>query len=506
MVSLRRKTQISRVNARHLLDDLSSSYTYSIEDAVLVEIIANALDAKSSEISIDLQPDGATLTILDNGSGMGPEQFDAYHDLAQSGKVRGEGIGFAGLGAKLAHLITSKMVTETRSGEHRAASEWRWRGEDLVWKHIRKKSLPKDGTKITLPLRPEIKKNITLEFVERIVHTHFGAILDPLISQEFIWNLIYPIGVAIYLNGRRLGPSMVASNFPEENREQMLVPGKGRERLGSAVFVLAKEPLPVDQQGITISTYGKTIRTDFWGLYPRQPERITGWFECPELVRALTLDKQDFQMHGQSGETFRRVRREFQKVFGDWLKRVGATMPPEEKQRAPRQLERETARILKLVPELRNVYRAKVEEIVNAMSNSNGNEPFGDAMVQLLRGMGLGDDGSNTIESFIGDQAGLGLSDSSPKKRKATRRRRTIQSGPRIERVSAPDRPQISWLEGDTLSINTAHPLYVSSERRRFTPYHERFAIFYALSIEATVEPEHKLELLAQAMTVWGRM
>ncbi len=506
MVSLRRKTQISRVNARHLLDDLAAGYTYPIEDAVLVEIIANALDAKSSEISIDLHPERTTLTILDNGSGMGPEQFDAYHDLTQSRKVRGQGIGFAGLGAKLAHLITSRMVTETRSGGYSAASEWSWKGEDLVWRDIRKKSLSKDGTKITLTLRPETRGEISLEFLERIVHTHFGALLDPLISQEFIWKAIYPKGVNIYLNGRRLGPTMVASNFPEENREQVPVPGKGKERLGSAVFVLAKGPLPAHQQGVTISTYGKTIRTEFWGLYPRQPERITGWFECPELVESLTLDKQDFQNYGKSGETFRRVRREFQKVFGDWLSRIGETRLPEEKQRAPRQLERETARILRLVPELRNVYRAKIEEVVTAMSGSSGDAPFGEAMVQLLHGLGQSGDGSNTLESFIGDQAGLGLSDSSPQKRKTTRRRRTIRSGPRIERVSAPDRPQMSWIEGDTLAINTAHPLYVSSEKRRFIPYHERFAIFYALSVEATVEPEQKLDLLAQALTEWGRM
>ena len=506
MVSLRRKTQISRVNARHLLDDLASSYTYAVEDAVLVEIIANALDAKSSEIRIDLETSGATLTVSDNGSGMGPEPFEAYHDLAQSRKERGKGIGFAGLGAKLSHLITSKIVTETRCGEYRAASEWSWKGEDLVWGAVRRRSLTNDGTKIVLTLRPEIRDIFSVEFIEQIIDTHFGALLDPLISQEFIWKMIYPRGIAIYLNGRQLGPTMVASNYPEEYREQVFVPGKGRERLGSAVFVLAKEPLPVDQQGITISTYGKTIRTEFWGLYPNQPERITGWFECPELVQSLTLDKQDFQTHGQSGETFRRVRREFQKVFADWLKRVGETRPPEEKQRAPRQLERETARILRLVPELRNVYRAKVQEVVPAVSNSDGDESFGEAMTQLLRGLESSGDGSNALESFIGDQAGLGLSDSSPKKRKATRRRRTIRSGPRIERVSAPDRPQICWLEGDTLAINTAHSLYVSSERRRFIPYHERFAIFYALAVEATVEPEHKLELLAQALTEWGRM
>ena len=42
MVPLLRKHQISKVNARHLLDDLAASYSYSLNEAVLVELIANA--------------------------------------------------------------------------------------------------------------------------------------------------------------------------------------------------------------------------------------------------------------------------------------------------------------------------------------------------------------------------------------------------------------------------------------------------------------------------------
>jgi hypothetical protein len=32
----------SKINFRHLLDDLRDAYTYSIEEAVLVELVANS--------------------------------------------------------------------------------------------------------------------------------------------------------------------------------------------------------------------------------------------------------------------------------------------------------------------------------------------------------------------------------------------------------------------------------------------------------------------------------
>ena len=40
MVSVFQRPQLSKVNARHLLDDLASSYTYALDEAVLVELIA----------------------------------------------------------------------------------------------------------------------------------------------------------------------------------------------------------------------------------------------------------------------------------------------------------------------------------------------------------------------------------------------------------------------------------------------------------------------------------
>jgi hypothetical protein len=47
-----------------------------------------------------------------------------YHDIASSTKVRGQGIGFAGVGIKLGLLVCEEVVTETRRGKTHVATRW----------------------------------------------------------------------------------------------------------------------------------------------------------------------------------------------------------------------------------------------------------------------------------------------------------------------------------------------------------------------------------------------
>ena len=144
MVQLFKKPQLSRVNARHLLDDLASDYTYPVEEAVVVEMIANSLDAGASNIEFTTNAEKGLLTVRDDGLGMDKEEFERYHDLAESQKVRGKGIGFAGLGAKLGHIVATQVVTETRKGSYRDVSEWRFRRDDLEWQRAGRRSLRRD--------------------------------------------------------------------------------------------------------------------------------------------------------------------------------------------------------------------------------------------------------------------------------------------------------------------------------------------------------------------------
>ena len=466
MVTLLRKPQISKVNARHLLDDLASSYTYSLEEAVIGEMIANSLDAKSSNIFIDLNRRAKTLALTDDGPGMGPDEFMDYHDLAQSRKVKGTGIGFAGLGAKLGHKVARKVVTETRHDGYRDASEWSLKRTDLEWRRVRSRTLAENGTKVTLHLTDRAQTMLAPDFVLGAIRRHYGALLDPFLSKVYIWNSIYPFGVTVHLDGEALPTQPLVPSSNVQVRREMDVFGKGRHLVGRAVFVLTNEPLPEEQQGIAISTFGKNIRRDTLGVHPRRPEYITGWVEAPDLVECLTLNKQNFSTSGRQGEKFKRIRRQLQKPFVDWLQEIGEARRSEERQSAPRRLERETAEILRRIPELRFLLGAQLRERVETPDSSGETESSLAPAMQATFGIGTGAVGEGDAPPYPGQDEGQAPKADSSGDVPTRSRPRTVRGGPRIERVADSERDEMSWVEGDTVFINTGHPTHLLAGRR----------------------------------------
>ena len=91
----------TRVDLEHLLEDLRDAYPYSIAETILTEIIANSLDSGASRITITVDPAPSTLTVVGNESGMQRKSMRQYHDIAASTRIRGQSIGFAGIGIKL---------------------------------------------------------------------------------------------------------------------------------------------------------------------------------------------------------------------------------------------------------------------------------------------------------------------------------------------------------------------------------------------------------------------
>jgi C4-dicarboxylate-specific signal transduction histidine kinase len=104
----------TRVDLLHLLEDLADAYPGDLEETVLTEIIANALDSGTSSIALHSDPAAATLTVVDDGQGMSRAELRRLHDVAATAKARGEGIGFAGVGIKLGLLVSEEVLTETR--------------------------------------------------------------------------------------------------------------------------------------------------------------------------------------------------------------------------------------------------------------------------------------------------------------------------------------------------------------------------------------------------------
>src|SRR5512143_2914363 len=125
----------TRVDLLHLLEDLRDAYAGSLEETILIELIANALDSGARTISLITNAADRTFIIADDGAGMTRKELRRFHDIAASTKVRGQGIGFAGVGVKLGLLAAEQVLTETRRGAVHVATVWHLAGRHRApWK------------------------------------------------------------------------------------------------------------------------------------------------------------------------------------------------------------------------------------------------------------------------------------------------------------------------------------------------------------------------------------
>src|ERR671918_2617628 len=101
----------TRGDLQHLLEDLRDAYPGSTEETILTEMVANALDSGAATVTLTSDPTAPALTIADDGRGMKRRELARYHDIAASTKTRGAGIGFAGVGIKIALLVCAEVLT-----------------------------------------------------------------------------------------------------------------------------------------------------------------------------------------------------------------------------------------------------------------------------------------------------------------------------------------------------------------------------------------------------------
>ena len=194
----------TRVDLLHLLEDLRDAYPGALEETILTEIIANSLDSGAHQICLQADSIESTLTIGDNGSGMQRRDLGQYHDIAASKKIRGQGIGFAGVGIKLGLLACEEVLTETKRGKTHVATSWhltsRYRAP---WKWVPPVGLlANQGTAVRLKLQHALSPLVDVGFLESTITRHFRPLFDPTFSE--ILRSYYPHGIVFELNGEFL--------------------------------------------------------------------------------------------------------------------------------------------------------------------------------------------------------------------------------------------------------------------------------------------------------------
>ena len=325
----------TRVDLQHLLEDLRDAYTGALEETILTEIVANALDSGATRIRLQPSPADTTLTVVDDGRGMQRRDLARYHDVAASTKSRGEGIGFAGVGIKLGLLVSAEVVTETRRGATHVATRWhlasRYRAP---WKWIAPPGLtgPR-GTAVRLLLTNPLSPLLDAGYLEAAIRRHFEPLLDR--AFDDLLRRHYAQGVAFEVDNH------VLTHIPTPVRERVTIPIRvGRKRLPSAIATLNRRDALSsggvdDREGIAVSTFGKIIKSgwDWLGVTPTTTSRVSGLVEAPDLAGCLTLSKNDFIRTGPRGATYLAYRKAIQEVVSRQLGAWGDTRDGEARPR-----------------------------------------------------------------------------------------------------------------------------------------------------------------------------
>lgn len=498
----------STVDLYHWLQNRVDSYTIPAWEAALVELVANCLDAKCSEIRVTTDPRERVLQLCDNGQGMNEREFQDYHNVSFSQKRKGRGIGWAGEGAKLALWVSDSVITETESRYFRGASKWWLEGNGFWRDPVPERTLTDNGTKTTLLLK-EASPLLRKGELERIITTHYYPLFDPLLSEIYRITQIYPLGIHFLINGRAFVPDMpLGDKAVKEKHEFALQVMRGRTKriLGRGYFILSESEL--EQPGVVISTWGKVIKRGEWfRKFPRDMERIWGIIEAPYLIESLTTNKLDFITQGETGKNWRHFYKEMQKVFGEWLEQVGRL----EKKRAiadeAASLEKEISEILPLVPDLQTIFVKNIIQDV-PVPDASGLESFSlKPGTQIVSGTQRGQQKGAGVPIHPGPDDGTGPEEATPEGPRGTRVLRNIKSGPKIAFLSLPDQPELGFVDGDTVVLNSGHPAYEKAQRRGAVWYHHLMSVAWALTQEKGAESSNEgLALLGKFFTAWGKL
>lgn len=506
----------TRVDLKHLLEDIRDSYPCPVEEAILTEMIANALDSGCSQIEIKVEPEQRRLTFIDNGEGMTLKSFEQYHDIASTTKTRGKGIGFAGVGAKLALLVCREVLTETRRTRSCYCSHW-WLETNFKapWEEMSGLGIVKatKGTGVRLHFHDgEARELLSSDFLKETIRTHFYPLLDAEFAK--VLSAIYPAGVKILVNDEQVTlPAM-----KKEAGEYFVVrQGRRRKLLGIGFILKTKGELHEEQRGLAVSTFGKVIKRgwEWLGITPRNPSHLTGVVELPELVECLTTNKCDFLRDPTSLQKYYKCRKTIQDSVVVVLENLGETRTPETKkekgiEKLQREIDSVVGEILPDFPELAPLFGRKKggPKVTSVLPDAEG-----DVAAKEVQGadMASGDKGgpgaSVGIEGAIeGPFDGTHLESAKRGKEQAKehisrKKRPGLMIGFDEETVGN----EIAWLRGSTLYINALHPAYKRVKKSSNSDLYITFAVASTLSIQVQ-ENKPPFEFLQRFMSVWGNI
>jgi len=492
------KDHVSNVNWQKVIDNFRSSYqSIAPFEILLIELIANSLDAGAEDISVDLDGDDVIrLVVTDDGRGMrSRREFEEYHDLGSLTKSRGGGIGWAGIGAKLYIDRCDEIYTETRSVSFTGASQWSFpRGQKAPkWRDVPARGLLRGnrGTaiEITITDRKEARRFSPSAITETILANYNYA--------------MRPHGEAVIkVDNERVEPFVPSD---EATKKQTIdVPLREGGRASGTIYILG-EDAPPGFGLVSIVVHGKTIGEQYdFRQFARlkEPERVAGYIRCDQLIHVTTTSKDAFNRRTSIWKDFdKRVG----KIFSTWLDREGEL----EKIKQDVELEKLAADLQEDInrvfsrPEIRELgldlfldFRRRLTPIA---------EPDGDERGSMVEGsqvtvgtFGGADVGSGVLTE--GEDLGAAVTVDSKGREMVTLRQRRVHGGVRLTFAPFPDRHERAWVDPglQAIVVNNAHQAFKCAYDLDSVYYYAIDVCFFVVTetIEDAVERDRALSKL----------
>jgi len=486
----------TRVNLKHLLEDIRDSYNMPVEEAILTELVANALDSRATKIEFLISPKEAKFTVRDNGQGMKRNKIKDYHNIATTTKIRGKGIGFAGIGAKLSLLLSKSVITETKGerGSH-CATRWHLAANNRApWEFIplSQNINSPTGTAVTIELSNQESPLLSENFVLKTIKKHFYPLLHPNFLNSIL-NQIYKKGVAFFINGKKIG----LDNFepPDSFRAFRVFLGKKVKSLaGFGYLVKSEKEIAPEFAGIGVSTYGKVIKWgwDWLGILPKSPFKIYGLVEIPSFSEILTTNKNDFLRDSTSLKKYYKFRKAIQEAILPILDEMGEerfSFESDLKRLKPleKEIEESLRYLLNNFPELTPLVGVRRKTLTDGILTENN-----EASIKIIPE-------EIKVQEKIEEELERKIKEVSRRQTGERIKIPTLAIG--FEKNSSP--VELARIIKNAILVNTNHPAYQKSKIENSEEYHLLLSVAWVLSkyLEENHSPQ---DFIGQFLATWG--
>ena len=450
------------------LNNLLDMYEYRNEEVLVLEAIANGIDAKAKRISIELIRDESNcyIVFLNDGSPMKPADFDRYHTISSSTKTKGEGIGFAGVGAKifLAAWDQAEIVTVTGKNNDVFVSRMFRQGDDVQYDSSLKgtpvqqmvgsgKLDHKYGTSYKVKVSPDGYNWLQGNISEKL-RFWFN---DALLSKK----------LELYVNGKSIVPWQ-----PEGEKISVKIKA-GSVHIPCHIWI-CKEDTPEDMRHIVYSVFGKRIKNESvdWAnlIKGNNSKKIFCMADVSILASHLVANKENFKKNTYTNKIRGQINK---RLFGELEKRKLIFKPEDITSKTNVVVNELTKRLDKILqnPELKflNPFSNPREHDIS-VANKDGDVRIGEGSGKQTNktdesGNERGDGGekeggdATPAKSPSGDDDGTGsYQDDLGDKKGVNKTKKT--RGIYIIPEDFPDDPREGWVDVQNRAIvyNTGHP------------------------------------------------